>query len=185
MDNKQQVDEDNLEVGNVENFRSDKNQMFSHQSLVMSALQKCLESGSHEMRSGWWNEKRDMNGNVIKAYNEDTRKKYVESVKTAIGVMACDFDEEAKEIEDLIEQIKDEKNKLLKEQNEWYNNLEPHQKDTVKQQYGYIIPKFFNTNLGWWEAFCEFELNTYRDIFIELNKLSKRLDYYQSEDFEG
>ena len=41
--------QDEIEVGNVENFQSEKDQQFSHQSLVMIAMKKIIEIGCKEM----------------------------------------------------------------------------------------------------------------------------------------
>ena len=50
---------EDFEIGSVENFGGVKDQEFSHSSLVMSAMKKCLEAGTKEMREGWFNERTD------------------------------------------------------------------------------------------------------------------------------
>ena len=174
--------ESDFEIYDVENYKSDKFQVFNHQILVMEVLRKANEAGSHELRAGWFNEKLDHSGNVIRTYIEDTRKRFVETVKTAIAVMVCDFDAEAKEnIGDYIKDLGTLKGTLLKGQWDWYVSLPP----KMKMQYsGKVSQIFFNMDLGWYLKFIEDEVDVYRDILEELHSLTKRLDFYQIEDFE-
>lgn len=173
----------NIEIGDVENFRSDKLQVFNHQVLVMEVLRRVNESGSHELRSGWFNESIDHNGNVKRVYIEDTRKKYIECVRTAMNTMSCDYDEEAETtINEFLETLDKEKEKLLKMQWDWYSSLPPKHKEQIT---GTIIRGMFNIDYGWYLKFIELEVECYRAIAQELNSLTKRLDYYQAEEFEA
>jgi len=174
-------DDSDLEVMDVENYRSDKFQVFNHQVLVMEALRAARESGGHELRTGWYNEKIDKGGNVTLTYIEDTRKRFIECVKTAKNIMACDFDEEAQSKILVIEKnLKVLRIKLLKEQWDWFVMLPP----KVRMQWeGKINRAFFNFELGWYLKYIEEETECYRQIFQELHALTKRLDYYQAEEF--
>ena len=177
---------EDLEIGDVEEFRSDKFQQFSHQALIMMTMNKCIESGCHELREGWWNEKMDRSGNIVRSYIEDTRAKFIESVKTLLTLMSCDLDEEGEKlIKKLLGELQGEKNKLLAGQWEWYNHLSPLFKQNITQKYGELFPIAFHTSFGWWQKYVELELETYRKIFSELNKLTARLDFYQAEEFVG
>ena len=173
--------EDDIEIYDSENYRGDKDHIFSHQELVMEVLRKVNESGSHELRSGWFNETMDNSGSIKKVYIEDTRKKFIECVKTAIMIMECDFDTKAHtETDRCIELLDAERTKLLKEQWDWYNSLPPR----YKMNYiGKIMEGFFNTEMGWYLKYIETEVECYRAIAKELNYLSKRLDFYRTADF--
>lgn len=172
-----------FEIGDVENYRSDGMQVFNHQILVMAILQKVQEAGSHELRAGWFNEKLDNGGNIIRTYIEDTREKYISCVRTAITVMTCDFDDKAKEnINKVLKKIKEMKKQLLKEQWEWYTNQPPKYKILLE---GKISKSFFNTGYGWYFKAKELEVEFYFQIAKELHSLTKRIDFYQSQDFEG
>jgi len=172
-----------IEIADVENYRGDKFQVFNHQILVMEALRKANEAGSHELRSGWFNEKMDSRGNVVTAYIEDTRKKFIECVKTSICVMTCDFDDEAKTfIESCENELEESRDELLKEQWDWYSGLPP----KLKMMWnGKIIKPFFNVELGWFLKYIELEVECYREILKALHSLTKRLDFYQEEEFEA
>jgi len=175
-----------LEIADAEDYHSDRFQVFNHQTLVMSAMNKCIEAGSHEMRQGWYNEKIDQRGNITRSYIEDTRLKFVSCVKTLMMVMSCDYDDEAEEtIERYLEELESEKKKLLKQQLAWWNSLQPKPKLQVLNMYGEIQNNFFNETLGWWQIYVEIERECYGAIFEELGRLSKRLGFYQAEDFEN
>jgi len=171
-----------FELMDVENYRSDKMIVFNHQMLVMEALRKSSEAGSHELRSGWVNEKMDTDGNITRTPLEDTRKKFIECVRTTMTVMECDFDERARtNIQECMDELDKIKEDLLKGQWNWYLALAP----KYQMQYsGNINEKFFNINLGWYLKYIEEEVLYYREILVELHSLTKRLDFYQIEDFE-
>lgn len=172
-----------FEIQDVEEYRGDEQQQFSHQSLVMDVMRRMIESGSHEMREGWTNEKLDNTGNIIRTYIEDTRKKFIESVKTAKMVMVCDFDTAAKEkIEAHQKSIDSERDKLLEWQWAWYEQLPPLPKQTWS---GKISKTFFNSELNWYLHFIEIELKYHRLIAEELTQLTKRLEFYTQESFEA
>jgi len=173
----------NFEIEDVENYRSDKQHVFNHQMLVMEVLRRVNEAGSHELRSGWFNEKVDNQGSLTRIYIEDTRKKYVECVKSAMSVMACDYDKKAREKIDKAQgTLKNQKKILLNSQWNWYITLPP---KPMLEFRGKVIKGFFNYNMGWYSKFIELEVSAYRNIAKELNNLTKRLDFYKSVPVEG
>lgn len=175
---------DDFEIGDVEGF-SHKDNAFSHSVLVMSAMRKGLENGSKEMRRGWFNEKSDPKGNTTKTYIEDTRKAFVETVKTCEMVMASDLDEEAvNELTKLKEGLKSYKKELAKLNDASWESLPEYKKiEYINQGNKHI--KGFLTSPILKEEFDKFEIDMYREIFAELTRLTKRLDFYQAETFEG
>jgi len=166
-----------------ENNSLDKIEVFNHQALVMECLRKVNEAGSHELRSGWYNESVSNNGTVKKVYIEDTRKKYIQCIKTALMVMKCDFDKEAYDkVNLLLKNLKIKHDDLLKQQWNWYINLAP----TPKQQNsGKIIEKAFSIEQIWYLVYTESEVDCYSAIAEELNCLTKRLNFYIEPDFEN
>ena len=175
---------DDFEIGDVEGF-SHKDNAFSHSVLVMSAMRKVLENGSKEMRPGWFNEKSDPKGNVTRTYVEDTRKAFVEAVKTCEMAMACDLDETAeKKLKEYKKELTDFKLKLTELNNDSWESL-PDYKKLEYTQHGSRHIKGFLTNPLLKEEFIKFEIDQYREIFSELTRLTKRLDFYQAETFEG
>lgn len=177
----------NFEIADVENYQSNKMNVFNHQMLVMEVLRKVNEAGSHEMRTGYTNTKVDNAGNISRFYVEDTRKKFIESVKQAKCVMTCDFDKESREnIQRILDKIEKLKRELLKEQWEWWNSLTPKYQTIFASNGRSVGSKHaFNINLEWWQRYVDDETDYYREVVEELHKLSKRLDFYQSEDFEA
>lgn len=172
-----------FEVSDMENYRSDDQQVFNHQALVNEVLRRCNEAGSHEFRAGWFNEKADKSGNIIRTYIEDTREKFISCVKTAINNMSCDFDKTAKEnIKELLKAIKEKKKELKKQQWEWYNKLSEINKKLYVNK---IHKEFLNIEFAWYLVYKEFEVECHREILQELCDLTKRLDFYQAQDFEA
>ena len=177
-------DQQEIEVGDVEGYRSDKLHQFNHQALVMEILRRCAENGSHEMRPGWFNEKRDRTGNVIKVYIEDTQQKFSETVATAVAIMACDFDEESSKNIDILEkELKAITKSLLESQWNWWVKKPPIHKSKLEEQGKGIAKEMFNFNLGWYKTLVQEKVRIYRAIFRELNLLTKRIDFYTEEDF--
>jgi hypothetical protein len=149
----------------------------------MESLRKINESGSHELRPGWFNEKVDRQGNTVRSYVEDTRSKFIECIKTAIMNMECDYDKEAtKYIESCLNRLEIESKKLLEAQWKWFSELPPNSKAEAQ---GLVIQGVFNKDLGWYSKYMELEIECYRAIATELHSLTKRLDFYQSEDFQA
>jgi len=172
-----------FEIGDVENFSSGKDEQFSHSTLVMSAMKKCLEAGCKEMKTGWFNVKQDRQGNTIKTYVDDSRKNFIESIKTCCMIMAADLDEEAEDyIDECYEEIETKKKELATLEEESYNKLNAGLKTMMKAQGIYNVPGHIShpelkEHLVW------FELEMFRSIFAELSKLAKRLDYWKEEMF--
>lgn len=171
---------DDFEIGDVENFQSDKDLQFSHSALVMSAMRKCLDAANAEMKAGYWQQKLDKKGNVIQTYIEDTRRKFISAVIGAELIMCCDFDNDTKKnIDALKEKIDAKHNELAKENTEaWKNTPTEIQKQNPHIE-GYITIPFLQ------DIMTEYQLEVYRDILAELTMLTKRLDFYKAERFEG
>jgi len=183
---KQSLEDDDFAVQDVEQYKFGSGQEFNHQVLVMKSLLKCIEAGSQEMRPGWYNDKTDNQGNTITTYIEDTRKKFVETVKSAKMIMICDFDEEAEtNIKELEETLSNKYNELLTQQTKNWNILPKNSQENYTKKGMGVIPGIFNPALPFYQRYCEMELEVYRKICEELSLLSKRLGFYQMEDFEA
>lgn len=178
--------ESDIEIGDVENFRSDKMQVFNHQELVRIAHTKLIESLNCELRDGWFDEKVDRNGNVIRTYVESTREKFFQTLEACECVMACDLDAEAKKnISELRKRLADKKDMLLKEQEKWFYSLSPRiQRETLEKQ-GPIMNSELNINLMFYGYLIKCKEQIYKEIFKELVMQTSRLDFYQVEEFVG
>jgi len=173
-----------FEVGSVENFGGVKDQEFSHSMLVMSAMKKCLEAGTKEMREGWYNERTDRQGNQIRTYIEDTRKAFIESVRSLKMIMAGDLDKDSKRlIKIYLLNINKKQKELIEYGNEVWDKLTPNEKliyaKTGQRHFTKMI-----TNPLLKQHFVDYELKQWRNVFAELSRLTKRLDYFKAELFE-
>lgn len=174
------VDDDDTVI-EPENWRNPEEQQFNHQALVMSAMRKCLDLGSKELREGWWEEKTDKMGNIKRVWHEDTRKAFIESVRSLLMIMSCDFDEEAEEkIPKLLKNIEDRKKFWMDEEYRWWTGLNVQQQQKLKLEGKEVRQGFFNKKLDFDNLFFEEETQIYREIFSECNKQTYRLDFYES-----
>ena len=132
--------EDDFEIGDIENFSSNKDEQFSHSTLVMTSMKKALDAGIREMHPGWFNTKTDRAGHTIKTYVDDTRKGFIESVKTCCMIMAADItddknNEASEYIDECLEDIEKKRIELAKiEEESW--NKQPAGFKTVMNQKG-------------------------------------------------
>ena len=131
------------------------------------------------------NNKTDKNGNIVRTYIPDTRKTFIESIRTAEMMLSCDFDKEA---EDKIKAIK---NNLLKEEEElikqndlaWSSLSDSDKNSYISAGQGHNKGTISMPLLK--QRYIESEMEAQRQIFSELNKLAKRLDFFASEQVEG
>lgn len=180
MDNKKE--DDDFEIIDPESSYYGNDKKFSHQTLLMSSLSKCIEAGSTEMRAGFVNKKTDKHGNLVVSYVEDTRLRFIESVKTLKTLGSCYFDEEAnKFINNKLRELELRKQQLLQEQSLFWNSLNGSQKLKAAQEGHQVVEGYLNKNLPFWKIFIDEEVQCYRDIFEEINKLSMRKNFFEEE----
>lgn len=166
---------DDIDFVDLENYTPEKGQMFNHQALVMKVLHELIKNGCVELRNGFVNNKGQ--------YIEDTRSRYIQTVKVALTIMTRDFDKSADEkIGGLLQSLKTKKQELLDDQWAWFSNLKPE----PKKYYINKISKFtLCRDLDWHTYYAEFEIDTYREIETELHNLTKRLMDYQVQEIIG
>ena len=183
---------DNSGFGN-NNFYSQKNQEFSHESLVMIAMRKVLEFSCGELIAGYYNTETDIKGKVKIVYKQDTRKAFIESVRSLRMVMICDFDDKAQkkliETEDktkrdiknnLMDKLQERKEFWIAQQNSWWNRLNQAKKEDYFKEGSHVIDGYFNVNLPFYNQYFLEELEIYRLIYEELTLLTKRIKFYKS-----
>jgi len=179
------MSEDELEVLDVENYKGGKDQQFSHQFLVMKVISRCIETGTKEMRSGYWNEKVDKFGNKVATYIPDTRKEFIESVKIAEMIMLCDFDDEAiKEIAKIKSWLDEELNHIISTEKKDWDNCSATIKRMRWEKGIFFQEGSLSIHLPYYQDYIEVEITAYRKILGELNKLTKRLGFYEEEAWE-
>jgi len=178
--------ESDLEIGDVESYGGGKDQAFSHQVLVMIAMKKCIEYGTMEQVPGMYLTEQDKKGNTKVIYRQDTRRAFIESVRTLKMVMICDFDKDAKtKINELIHKTNTRKKELITEQENWWEGLKPAERNFYLQKGFEMTKGSFNTQLPFFQNYLSEELQIYREIFEQLSLLTERVDFYKSEDFEA
>lgn len=174
------MNDNDFQVMDVDKYANTEPQFFSHQQLVMMAMKKVIEVSCKELREGGIEEKRDKFNNIMTVYIEDTRKSFIESVKTCEMVMSCDIDETAnKNINEIKNKLAEYKSRLLKSQQDNFNLLPVHirQQQTIN---GNAVNKdYFDTRNIYYKEFMEYQTEIYRMIFAELTKQTQRLDYYK------
>lgn len=175
-----------FEIQDVEGFSGQQDQEFSHQSLVMASLRKCLDCGSKEMKPGYYNESIDAIGSVKRSYVEDARLVFMETVETAIGMMNCDLDDEAKEkIKELKSKLEEKKKDFEEKEEKYWEGLPPKVKmNNWNLGRGYVVG-FLSKDLPYYQEYIDRKVIIYREILGELVNLTKRIDFYQSEDLSA
>lgn len=146
---------------------------FSHDTHVMLAYTKAINSGAVEMRKGFWQTKQDKYGNAMHVYQPDTRKEFIETVKTLHTVMIADLDEEATpKINTLISKVETTRQELLAQEKKYYDNLDYQTKKLIAHE-----DNFFNTELIYYHNWLDSCVDIYREIMKELGFALARCRY--------
>jgi hypothetical protein len=171
--------EDEIEIGDVEDYSTPQDKAFSHQVLIMTTMKKALENGAREMRAGWYQLKQDKNGNVLRTPIEDTRKTFIESVRTCEMAIESDIDDIARiELDELHNNEEDVKDYYLKlEEDEW-KSLHQVTRRKLSDVGKTSIHGKFNIEKKYYQDYLEDLVDIYREIFKALTRLTKRLDFY-------
>jgi len=181
------VEDDNNDTYDEEGgFQADKDIPFSKQVLVMSAMRKCLEAGSREMRSGYFNEKSDKNGNIIRTYIEDTRKAFIESVETLEMIACADLKDVQAEIDQAKADLMNEYDNLCNaELKDWTTaNIKVKQ---ARWNQGIVYREhYLSTSLPYYQEYMSEEVKTARKIFkIIMKTISTSNDYLGEGEISG
>jgi len=171
-------------VGDVEDFEEQQDKEFSHQALIMRAMNKCLKAGSQEMRAGFMTTKADRLGNETNSYVDDTRKVFVSSVNTLKIMMLPDFDDDARDnIKSLLKKLKKIFQELLNEEiKDWEKTTIFIKKQRLSN--GIVFRKgCLHKDLPYYEEFINKEVEIYQEIMEELSLLTGRKGFYVQEDY--
>ena len=179
-------EDDDFVIENVEGYRSGKGRSFSYSEIVAMAMRRCIESGSKEMKEGYYNRKVDNKGNLTYVYVPDSRLEFIESVETLKMVLIREFDVEAnKNINKLYGILRETFKAYCKlEEDEW--NKLPKQVKIERQRKGMVFRKnILMQESFYYNSFLEEKVKIMRLIFSELIKLVKRRDDFREEIFEA
>jgi hypothetical protein len=177
-------EEDNnvMEFQDMENYHGTSDKKFSFEQLIMIALKKCLDAGSVEMRSGYFNTKVDKLGNPIRVYIEDSRHKFIECVKSAKAIMTSEIDEVAKKkIDVIVEELKALYDDLCKQEKKDLEIAPPILNRMRISKGIYYKPNCLNKNFSYYQEYMEESVNYYREILEELVRVAK--ENYQEEEW--
>lgn len=178
-------EEESVDIIDVENYTPSSGQKFSHSEIITLCIRKCVEAGTREMRTGWFNEKQDKRGNINRTYIDDTRKQFIESVKTLMMYISRDYDEAAEtRIKDILKKIEDKEKELIKQTDDAWDNLSTQEKNLYLQE-GEKHTKGKLDHPVLKKEFIDFQIEHYRKIVAEVSKLIKRLNDYQEEMYEA
>lgn len=176
------MEDSDIIIQDVEGYTGKDDSEFSHQSLVMMAMRKAIEYGTMEQTHGVYVTEKDMKGNTKVTYKQDTRKAFIESVRTAKMIMVCDFDDEATEkINTLIEKINDTKKDLMNQQVIWWNALKQSERIMYIKKGISVIKDHFSTDLPFIQTYLFEELEIYRQILEQLTLLTERKNFYKAK----
>ena len=179
--------EDDFELGDVESYKSEPLQKFSHQALVMSAMMKVQAIRSQELTEGRNFLHTDTKtGKKTIVFKEDLREAYFGAMSILIQLMRCDYDDEAKkEIPALITGMDEKRKSLLLEQFLVWKKASEQEKQMILQECGVITATAFNKKLPHYDEYVKEKIECYDQIYGELNCLTERLGFYTAEEVTG
>lgn len=176
------MEDKDIIIQDVESYSGKEDQEFSHQSLVMAAMRKAIEYGTMEQTQGVYVTEKDLKGNTKVVYRQDTRKAFIESVRTIKMLMICDFDSVATtKINALIKKIKERKKTIMNEQVLWWNNLKSSERMMYAKKGIVVIQDHFSTDLPFIQIYLFEELEIYREMLEELSLLTERKNFYKAK----
>ena len=177
------MSEDDFEVLEPKDYTTSKDEVYSHSSLVMSALKKVRDNRSQEMRDGYYNIKFDKFGNAHKVYIPDSRQVFIESVESLIMIQQRDFDSN---INGKLNKIKNSLKKKYedyckKEKEQWdsmdYELVKEYAKQGTSFMEGLLSERF----LPYYKMYVRDKVDAYTKIVSLIQKLIKRLGDYKEE----
>lgn len=176
-----------FEIGEVEDYRTQKDKNFSHQQLIMKAFERVIELGTHELHPGFYGMEKDKKTNSTKiVYKEDTQKAFVEAIKTLKAIMICDFDEDGDDyIIGILTELKEVEDNLLEKQIEQFNSLPRVKQNILVKEIGMGIDLNLKEKLNFYWVYRKKELDAYRLILEELTIITKRNNFYEQDMIEG
>jgi hypothetical protein len=185
--NNSKVPKEDWEIIDMEDgYVPNEETKFSHQQLVMKIMDKCLVAGCEEMREGYFNEKRDRGGNIVRTYIQDTRNIFIESVKTLQNAMSPDIDKTFKnKLKELEGKLKKKRNAFCLLEEKWWDSASTGAKDENIRKGIRFCEGLLHKDFQYHKEYILEEVKIYREILSELNKLTKRLEYYKQISLEA
>jgi len=178
--------EDDFEIKEPSEYNINKNEVYSHSTLLMFALKSVAEKRAKEMRDGYFNIKFDKMGNAHRVWIPDSREEFIESVESLTMIQSRDYDEEAKEaIQKIKIALKERFEKYCEyEKNEW-EQMHPKIKDDYLRQGTFFREGLLSDKLPYKFLYIRDKVDSYTEIVSIIQCLIKRLGDYQEEIWEN
>jgi len=179
-------DKVDFEVIEPKDYASEKETVYSHSTLVMSALKKARDNRSQEMRDGYSNVKFDKFGNAHKVYIPDSRQVFIESVESLMMIQQRDFDST---INGKLNKIRNSLKKKYedyckKEKQQWdemdYEIIKKYNQEGTYYMLGLLSERY----LPFYKMYVRDKVDAYTKIVSLIQKLIKRLGDYREEMIE-
>lgn len=173
----------NFRIIDADDYESDGEVVYSHQSLIMKGMKRIYELGALELHEGC-DVKEIINGKPVIIHKPNEREQYINAIKQLKSGMACDFDEEfLKKIKELNEELEKKKKELLEDQKKSRDSLDIN----VREKFGLSIffPSILYPGLPYLSYYKKAELQYYRDVFEELVLRISRKKFYSSDAVTG
>lgn len=180
------MSEDDIEIKEPSEYQYNKDEVYSHSSLVMSALRTCMEKRAKEMRDGYTTTKFDRLGNAFPVNIPDSRQEFIESVESLIMIQERDYDEDAEtKIKEIFKKLNEKYEQLcLLEEEEWKNM--PSQIKQHKLKEGeYFRKGYLSNSLPYSKEYIRYKVTAYTRVVAEIQKSIKRLGEYKEEIWEA
>ncbi len=200
------MDRDNTDDDNIiqESPEYSPKSDFSKAMVVKEAVQKCMESRSKEMRSGYWNIKVLPNG-IQKEYKEDSRKAFISTVEALRNLLSPEIKRHKSflamenKVVDNFEKLKDlysyqERQQVIGKDPKTGMDMPVWKKtglkympsvDAVVTVPSSVNPQQANTGPGLWNnhvsAYWDALVIEYDELFASLNELIDSLNYFKQE----
>lgn len=174
-------DFDDIVVEDPENYNYSEENHFSHESLIMLGIKKCMELGSVELIEGWDEDSTDDKGRTKRVHHPDTRKMFINAVKVLMAISYRDYDDNTKKVIDqYLELIRARKQFWQEQEYKWWLSLNPMQQRQLSAEGKQVIKGYFNKKLDFDNHFHEEEIDIYFKIFTEINNLTKVVRDYRA-----
>ncbi|MDD3772706.1 MAG: hypothetical protein PHC38_08635 [Weeksellaceae bacterium] len=178
--------DDDFEILEPSEYTGKKNEVYSHSSLVMSALNRVKENRSKEMRDGYWNTKFDRLGNAHKVWMPDTREEFIESVEALMMIQERDYDEEAiKEIKKVKEALEDKFKIYCELEKKQWDSLPAQMKKDLNMKGKYYREGRLSDLFPYNFEYLRDKVDYYTRIVSIIQVLIKRIGEYQEEMYEA
>ncbi len=178
--------DDDFEIIEPKDYTYSKDEVYSHSSLVMSALKKSRENRSQEMRDGYYNIKFDKFGNAHKVYIPDSRQEFIESVESLIMIQKRDFDSSINgKLNKIRNDLKKKYEEYCKREKEYWDGMDHELVRNYNQQgTSYMEGMLSERFLPFYKMYVRDKVDAYTKIVSLVQKLIKRLGDYKEEIIE-